>query len=163
MRNGCGGTMKSSGKISEHINYRIPRASILLGLFFASCVSSLPLEANVNINPVSLSFGSQSIGTTSQPIKMTLTNARGHSTTLVSISSSVPQFSYSWPSLPLTLGAAQQLTGTVAFKPAASQIYNGTLTFTFPRWPSIAVSLRAPAVQTHPLSTIQPTTQTPIT
>src|SRR5258708_13255958 len=149
-------------KIAEYINYKILRAAILLVLFFVSCTAAT-LQANVNINPVSLSFGSQSIGTTSQPIKMTLTNARGHSTTLVSISSSVPQFSYSWPSLPLTLGAPQQLTGTVAFKPAASQIYNGTLTFTFPRWPSIAVSLRAPAVQTHPLSTIQPTTQTPIT
>src|SRR5258706_5386319 len=163
MRNGCGGTMKSSEKISEHINYRIPRASILLVLFFASCVSSLPLQANVNINPVSLSFGSQSIGTTSQPIKMTLTNARGHSTTLVSISSSVPQFSYSWPSLPLTLGAAQQLTGTVAFKPAASQIYNGTLTFTFASGPSIVVSLSGAGVQAQPIVTIQPASETVIT
>jgi Protein of unknown function (DUF1573)/Immunoglobulin I-set domain len=155
--------MQISGKISEHINYRIPRASILLVLFFASCVSSLPLQANVNINPVSLSFGSQSIGTASQPIKMTLTNARGHSTTLVSISSSVPQFSYSWPSLPLTLGAAQQLTGTVAFKPAASQIYNGTLTFTFASGPSIVVSLSGTGVQAQPLVTIQPTSETVIT
>jgi hypothetical protein len=150
-------------KISEHINYKIPRASILLVLFFASCVSSLPLQANVNINPVSLSFGSQSIGTTSQPIKMTLTNARGHNTTLVSISSSAPQFSYSWPSLPLTLGAAQQLTGTVAFKPAASQIYNGTLTFTFASGPSIVVSLSGTGVQAQPLVTIQPTSETVIT
>jgi hypothetical protein len=132
-------------------------------LFFASCVSSLPLEANVNVNPVSLSFGSQSIGTTSQPIKMTLTNARRHSTTLVSISSSVPQFSYSWPSLPLTLSAAQQLTGTAIFKPAASQIYNGTLTFTFASGPSIVVSLSGTGVQAQPLVTIQPASETVIT
>jgi hypothetical protein len=149
-------------KISEHINYRIPRASILLVLFFASCVS-LPLQANVNVNPVSLSFGNQSIGTTSQPMKMTLSNATGHNTTLVSISSSVAQFSYSWPSLPLTLGAAQQLTGTVAFKPTASQIYNGTLTFTFASGPSIVVSLSGTGVQAQPLVTIQPARETVIT
>src|SRR5260221_4497497 len=149
-------------KIAEYINYKILRAAILLVLFFVSCTAAT-LQANVNINPVSLSFGSQSIGTTSQPIKMTLTNARGHSTTLVSISSSAPQFSYSWPSLPLTLSAAQQLTGTVIFKPAASQIYNGTLTFTFASGPNIVVSLSGTGVQAQPLVTIQPASETVIT
>src|SRR6266853_1188783 len=149
-------------KIAEYINYKILRAAILLVLFFVSCTAAT-LQANVNINPVSLSFGSQSIGTTSQPIKMTLTNARGHSTTLVSISSSAPQFSYSWPSLPLTLSAAQQLTGTVIFKPAASQIYNGTLTFTFASGPDIVVSLSGTGVQAQPLVTIQPASETVIT
>src|SRR5258708_7971352 len=95
-------------KIAKHINYKIPRATILLVLFFASCVP-LPLQANVNISPVSLSFGNQSVGTTSPPVKMMLTNARGHNATIVSISSSVAQFSYSWPSLPFTLGAGQEL------------------------------------------------------
>src|SRR6266436_4859132 len=64
-------------KIAEYINYKILRAAILLVLFFVSCTAAT-LQANVNINPVSLSFGSQSIGTTSKPIKMTLTNASGH-------------------------------------------------------------------------------------
>src|ERR1700730_8205480 len=149
-------------KIAEYINYRIQRAAILLVLFFVSCTAAT-VQANVNINPTSLSFGNQSIGTTSTPIKMTLTNAREHSTTIVRISSSVPQFSFSWPSLPFTMRAAQQLTGTVAFKPAASQTYKGTLTFTLANGHSIVVSLSGTGVQTQPSVTIQPPSATVIT
>ena len=146
-------------KSAECINYRIQRAAVIFVVFFASCTAA-PLQAKVQISPVSMSFGNQSIGAASSPMKMTLTNATGHDTTIVSISSSVPQFSYSWPSLPVTLGAAQQLTGTVAFKPAASQIYNGTLTIAFASGPSIVVSLSGTGVPAQTAVAIQPASAT---
>src|ERR1700730_4277756 len=116
-------------KIAEYINYRIQRAAILLVLFFVSCTAAT-VQANVVINPTSLSFGNQSIGTTSTPIKMTLTNAREHSTTNVRMSSSVPQSSFSWASSPFSMRATHQISWTITFKQAAPQPYKVTLTFT---------------------------------
>jgi Abnormal spindle-like microcephaly-assoc'd, ASPM-SPD-2-Hydin/Immunoglobulin domain/Immunoglobulin I-set domain len=144
-------------KINEHVRGKILSAAIPLVLFF---VIGTPAHANVKINPASVNFGNQSVGATSAPVNLTLKNASGHKTTIVSILSSVAQFSYSWPSLPFTLGPGQELTGTVAFTPAVPQIYNDTLTFTAANGPSIAVSLSGTGVQTQSLATIQPASQT---
>ena len=105
-----------------------------------------------------MNFGNQTVGTAATTT-ITLNNATGHKTRIVSVSSSVAQFSYSWPSLPFTLNPGQQLTGTVTFTPAALQIYNGTLTFTAANGPSIVVSLTGTGVQAQPLATIQPASE----
>jgi hypothetical protein len=143
-------------KINEHVKGKILSAALPLVLFF---VIGTPAHANVKINPTSVNFGNQSVGVTSAPVNLTLKNASGHKTTIVSILSSVAQFSYSWPSLPFTLDPGQELTGTVAFTPAAPQIYNVTLTFTAANGPSIAVSLSGTGVQTQSLATIQPASE----
>ncbi len=147
-------------KFVEYFSYWIQRAAILLVLFFIGCAAA-PLEARVRINPDALSFANQSVGTTSTPLMITLTNSSRRDATIVSISSSLPQFSYSWPSLPYTMGTDQQLTGTATFKPAASQSYNGTLTFRFASGQSIVVSLTGTGVLaqssgTQPSVTTQP-------
>lgn len=144
-------------KINEHVRGKILSAAIPLVLFF---VIGTPAHANVKINPTSVNFGNQSVGATSAPVNLTLKNASGHKTTIVSILSSVAQFSYSWPKLPFTLGPGQELTGTVAFTPAAPQKYNDILTFTAANGPSIAVSLSGTGVQTQSLATIQPVSET---
>ena len=141
----------------KHIRDKIQDAAILLVLFFAI---GTPVHANVNIHPVSVNFGNQTIGISSAPVNMTLTNARQRKTTIVSISSSAPQFSYAWPSLPFTLNPDQQLTGAVAFTPTAPQTYNGTLTLTAANGQSVMVSLRGTGVQAQPLAIVQPTSET---
>jgi hypothetical protein len=142
---------------TKHTRDKIQGAAILLVVFFAI---GTPVHANVNIIPVSVNFGNQTIGIPSAPVNMTLTNARRRKTTIVSISSSAPQFSYSWPSLPFTLNPGQQLTGAVAFTPAAPQTYKGTLTLTAANGQSVMVSLSGTGVQAQPSATVQPTSET---
>ena len=124
-------------------------------LFFAI---GTPVHANINIIPVSVNFGNQMIGT-SATSTITLNNATRHKTAIVSVSSSVAQFSYSWPSLPFTLNPGQKLTGSVTFTPAALQSYTGTLTFTAANGATITVSLTGTGVPAQ-LATIQPASET---
>jgi hypothetical protein len=138
------------------IRGKISGPAILLVLFFAI---GTPVHANVNIAPISVNFGNQTVGTSSAPIKMTLTNATRHKTSIVNISSSMAQFSYSWPSLPFTLNPGQKLTGGVTFTPAALQTYSGTLAFTTADGLITVVSLTGMGVQAQPSAAIQPATE----
>ena len=141
----------------EYIRDKILGTATLLVLFFAI---GTPAHANLNIAPISVNFGNQTVGTSSAPVKMTLTNATRHKTSIVNISSSVAQFSYSWPSLPFTLNPGQKLTGSVTFTPAALQTYSCTLTFTTANGLITVVSLTGMGVQAQPVPTVQPTSQT---
>ena len=105
-----------------------------------------------------MNFGNQMIGT-SATSTITLNNATRHKTGIVSVSSSVAQFSYSWPSLPFTLKPGQKLTGSVTFTPAALQSYTGTLTFTAANGATITVPLTGTGVPAQ-LATIQPASET---
>jgi len=86
-------------------------------------------RANVNVGPSSVNFGSESVGSTSAPRTVTLTNENRHRITISSIFSSTAQFSFSGTSLPVNLNPGQSLTGSVTFKPSAAQTYSGSLIF----------------------------------
>src|ERR1019366_5854511 len=101
--------------------------TILVALLF---LFGTPAHASVTANPTSVNFGNQTVGTTSAPSTVTVTNTGKHSVDIVGASVSSAQFLYSGPTLPITLNQGQSLTASVQFAPAAVQTYAGTLVFT---------------------------------
>jgi len=89
-------------------------------------------HANVRVSPSSVNFGSQAVGTTSASQSVTITNGFRQSVVVSSVNTSVAQFSYSGPALPLTLRHGQTLTVLLTFKPSAREFYTGTLKFAGP-------------------------------
>lgn len=88
-----------------------------------------PVPAPVaSLNPTSLSFPTQSLGTTSAPQTVTLTNTGNAPLAIASITASAdfPQTN----NCPVALNAGQGCTVTARFTPTASGNRNGTLTFT---------------------------------
>src|ERR1700751_402920 len=86
-----------------------------------------PAFATITTSPSSVGFASQTVGTTSAPIGVTLTNLNSDSIEIVKVSCSLPQFSYSGPSLPIVLPIGHSFTGKVTFHPALVQTYSGSL------------------------------------
>ncbi len=137
-------------------------AGIMLVLLFAF---GTPAHAGVTVIPASLNFGTQAVGTTSAPMTVTLTNTGWHSITIKSASFSAAQFSYSGPSLPITLYRGQSLIAYVIFTPTAAQSYSGTLVFRRGNGWTISVALSGTGVQTQALTqpptiTTQPVSKT---
>jgi hypothetical protein len=99
-------------------------------------------QANTRVWPSSLHFGSESVGATSVPHRVTIKNGNRHGVTISSVSSSEAEFTFSGPSLPVHLDPGQTLTGSVTFKPSAPRAYSGTLEFKRSSgWPiSVALS-----------------------
>jgi hypothetical protein len=112
-------------------------------------------HAHVRIRPSFVNFGSESVGSTSASHTVTITNDNSRSVTISSVSDSVAQFSYSGPSLPVSLNPGQSLAGTVTFKPSAAQAYSGTLEFKRSTGSTIGITLRGTGIG-------QPTTSTPV-
>ena len=112
--------MSITGKIKDRI--QIVAAAMMVLFVFGTAA-----RANVKIAPSSVSFGDQSVGTTSASHKVTVTNNNRGNVTISSIFASVAQFSFSGPNLPVVLEPGQSLTGTVTFKPSAAQAYSGAL------------------------------------
>jgi hypothetical protein len=97
--------------------------------------------ANVRVRPSNVNFGSLSVGSTSTTHRIAVTNENIRSVTISSVSTSVSQFSFSGPSLPVTLEPGQTLTVSVTFKPSAAQTYSGVLELKRSRgWP-ISITL----------------------
>ena len=126
--------MQIAGKIRNKIQNV---AAVMMILFAFGTVA----HANVRVKPSSVNFGSQAVGSTSASHTVTITNANRSSVTISAVSSSAAQFSYSGPSLPVKLNPGQSLTGSVTFKPSASQTYSGALEFTRANRSTISVAL----------------------
>jgi hypothetical protein len=90
-----------------------------------------------------------------------------HSITISKAATSISQFSFSGPALPITLAPGKTLVGTVSFKPTSSQSYSGTLVFQETNGVEFSVALSgtggagtstppptviAPAISTQPAS-----------
>jgi hypothetical protein len=118
--------------------------------------------AQAQISPSNVNFGDQAIDTSSAPTLMTLTNYNVTSVRVTRISSSVARFTYSGPSLPVTLGPGQSLAGEVTFRPTAAREYQGTLVFKFAVGAQINAALNGIGVGIAPSITVQPTNQTAI-
>jgi len=95
---------------------------------------------------------------------VTLTNLNSDSIEIVKVACSLPQFSYSGPSLPIMLRIGQSLAGKVTFRPASVQTYSGTLIFTRANGSTVTVPLSGAGTQAAsssvaPSISAQPATQ----
>jgi hypothetical protein len=142
--------MQISGKIGNNI---LTVAATMTILFAFGTVA----HANISVSPPSANFGSQSVGSTSASQAVTITNDGKHRITISSVFASVAQFSYSGPSLPVTLNPGQSLTGSVTFKPSAAQAYSGILEFARANGWTISVALTGTGSSQ---SSTTPTTET---
>jgi hypothetical protein len=139
---------KIAGGIRNNVQTVVAAMAIMVAFATAA-------HAHVQARPSFVNFGSESVGSTSASHTVTITNDNSHSVTISSVSDSVAQFSYSGPSLPISLNPGQILTGTVTFKPSAAQAYSGTLEFKRSTGSTIWVTLRGTGIG-------QPTTSAPV-
>ncbi len=97
-------------------------------------VSAGPVSLNgkgrkrISISPTSLSFGNQTVNTTSTPQSVTVTNTGSSSLVINSAASSPSQFTVTGPSS-TTLASGASVSYNVSFTPTATQTYSGALTF----------------------------------
>ena len=126
-------------QITGKIRNKIQTVAAVMAILFAFGTVA---HANVRVRPFAVNFGSESVGSTSASRTVTITNDNRHTVTISSVSASAAQFSFSGPSLPVSLSPGQSLTGSVTFKPSAAQNYFGTLEFKRSNgWPiSVALS-----------------------
>ena len=150
-----GSVKYSYSRVKQTFGRAILGATILLAI-------GTTLQAlTFTISPNPIDFGNQAIGTNT-PLNVTLTNGTHGKIKILSVSSSLPQFSYSGPPLPVTLQPGQTMSGTVTFAPTASQTFIGTLTFMRTNGSTITASLNGVGVQpvAAPSITTQPASPT---
>src|SRR5579863_978647 len=142
-------------KISGKIRTKIMTVAAAMTILLAFCTGAY---ANISVNPSSLNFGSQSVGSSSASKTVTITNDNGHDITISKVSHIDSQFSYSGPSLPVNLNPGQSLTGFVTFKPSAAQAYSGTLVFRRGNGTTISIALSGTGIgQTSTIPAVAPT------
>jgi hypothetical protein len=157
-------------RTNNHIyrtGHTILRRVIVGGLLLA--VSAFVHASQMGVTPSSLNFGSQAVGTASAPMTVQLTNYSHNQIQVMGVASSLSQFVFSGPALPVTLNPGQSLIGSVKFGPAAAQPYSGRLMFTFNSgWKASAylsgtgVQTQVPAAAVSPSITTQPVSRTVI-
>ena len=82
----------------------------------------------LSANPATLSFGTaQTVGTTSAPQTVTLTNPGTAATTVTGITSSNPAFAVTAGTFPITIAAGATSTFTVRFTPTNTTAQTGTI------------------------------------
>ncbi|MFZ0955739.1 MAG: choice-of-anchor D domain-containing protein [Candidatus Sulfotelmatobacter sp.] len=91
----------------------------------------------ITATPSSLSFGSQTVGSTST-LPVVLTNTRKSAVSLTGLQTSGATFSVTGPALPLSLPAGQSVTFTVAFAPQSAATDGGSI---FVQGPGLTVPL----------------------
>src|SRR5712672_1432096 len=162
-----GGTSKM--RTNNHIyrtGHTILRRVIVGGLLLLA-VSAFVHASQTGVTPSSLNFGSQAVGTASAPMTVQLTNYSHNQIQVTGVASSLSQFVFSGPALPVTLNPGESLIGSVKFGPAAAQTYSGRLMFTFNTgWKASAylsgtgVQTPPPAAAASPSITTQPVSRT---
>ena len=125
---------------------KIITALILTLLIFATGAPA-SAKAGATVAPAVLGFGSQTVGTASMPALVTFSNNTKSSMKIVGASLSQIQFTYSGPTLPITLGPGQAFTGSVTFNPTGAQAYSDTLRFTRANGTTETSSLSGTGVQ----------------
>jgi hypothetical protein len=121
-------------------------------------------SSSVSVNPSAVNFGNMNVGTTSNPVSVTIHN-NGHSgVTISNVSLSLLQVTYSGPALPATIGAGESVQATLRFSPNAAEKYAGTLTFTEGNGTIVSEQISGTGVSTTtPAPTPVPTpTPTPV-
>ncbi len=146
-------------KIAEKIGNKIQ--TVAAAMFIVLAFGTVAL-ANIRVRPSSVSFGSEPVGSTSAAHAVTITNDDRGVVTVSSVSSSVAEFSFSGPTLPVKLKRGETLTGSVTFRPSAARAFSGDLEFRRADGSKISVELRgtgsgqnttvAPAISSQPAS-----------
>src|ERR1700680_4195948 len=111
--------MRKKMRIAGENRKRIQNIAAVLAMVF---VFGTAAHARVRASTSTISFGNQSVGATSVAQTVVLTNFSMGSVSILSASISGPQFSYSGPSLPVSLaGKGGSGTFSVTFQPSAAQ------------------------------------------
>jgi hypothetical protein len=142
--------MQVTRQVTGTIRGKIQSAAMVAALLSAFAAAA---QAGAIVSPSSLNFSGQTAGTSSAPVAVTLTNTTRNKIRIVSASVSQTAFSYSGPSLPITLNQGQSFTGTVTFKPTAAQSYSGTLSFIRANSSTITVPLGGTGIALQPSGT----------
>ncbi|HEV2470511.1 MAG TPA: choice-of-anchor D domain-containing protein [Candidatus Sulfotelmatobacter sp.] len=102
--------------------------------------------AAASVSPSSLSFSNQSVGSTSAPQTVTITNTGTSNLTLDTITPFSPSFTTSAVTLPATIAAGASLPMSVYYTPSQTSSETGALDFTFTEVPDAGASLSGSAV-----------------
>ena len=119
-----GFTATSAGAANGMLNFSSTATDSSLSVALSGAGAS---PGQLTASPVSVSFGTVSVGTSSNQ-SGTLT-ASGASVTVSSASSSNSQFTIGGISLPLTIASGQSVPFTVTFSPLVSGTVSGSLSF----------------------------------
>jgi hypothetical protein len=125
-------------KVNENMKNKIKFVVGVMTLLFAFGTVAY---GSTYPTPYFVGFGSQTVGSTSAPYTVTVTNGNTYGITISSVSDSTAQFSYSGPTLPVYLNPGQSLTGSVTFKPFAAKFYSDNLKFTQSNGSTISVGM----------------------
>jgi hypothetical protein len=151
--------MQVTRKVTGVIRGKIQSAAMVAALLSGFAAAA---HAAATVSPSSLNFGGETAGTSSAPMAVSLTNTTRNKIKIVSVSASQTAFSYSGPSLPITLNQGQSFTGTVTFKPTAAQSYSGTLSFIRANSSTITVQLSGTGIALQPSGTLPAISTQPI-
>ena len=97
-------------------------------------------QPQATVSPAALDFGDQDIGTTTNPLPVTLTNTGGADLVVSGASTSPSLFGVTGSSS-MTIAPGKQAVYSITFSPAAAQAYSGTLSFTTNSTATTSVSL----------------------
>ena len=97
--------------------------------------------AVASVSPASLSFSNQSVGSTSAPQTVTITNSGTSNLTLYGITPSSTSFTTNSVTIPTTIAAGGSLPISVYYTPSQTTSENGALDFTFQEVPDVGASL----------------------
>ena len=132
-----------------------------LGLLFVSSVFlAMPAQAGVGVKPAALSFGPVSVNTISPAVTVVLTNNGGQSTTILQVSSSLPEFIVVGPTMPITLDPHSSASFQVLFQPDAAKTFTGNIIFSTSRTNGGAQSIFVSGTGTAAPS-VSPSAQSP--
>jgi Abnormal spindle-like microcephaly-assoc'd, ASPM-SPD-2-Hydin len=131
--------------IEQSTKARFFSAAAILALMLVCGVAAF---AGITSSSSSVQFPQQIVGTTSAPMSVTITNTSRNSVTIIGATSSVAQFSYAGPRLPMTLAGGQSFSASVMFTPAQARVYSGKLTLIRNNGPRISISVSGTGVST---------------
>src|SRR5579863_5804764 len=108
--------------MTNKIGSKIQKFAAAMAMLIAGATMA---HANTQVNPSSVSFGSEVIGTVSSPQTITITNDGRRSVTISRMATSSVNFAFHYAiNLPVTLDPGQTFTATIVFKPSAVQAYS---------------------------------------
>lgn len=151
--------LRDAAPLRQIIGACILSGSVLLavGCAMKGSATGSSNTPQATFSPSSVDFGNQDIGTTSNPLSVTLTNTGNADLVVSSMSSSPSQFAVAGQTS-VTISPGKQAAYAITFSPTAAQPYAGTLAFTM-NTGAPAVSLAGtgmPPTGTPPQASISP-------
>ena len=114
--------------------------------------TGLTADAQATVGPSTLTFSNQSVGSTSAPQTVTITNTGTSSLTLQSITLSPPDFTTNAITLPYTIAAGASLPVSVYYTPTQAISETGAIDFTYDQIPDNGSALTGNGVPAKSLA-----------